>query len=86
MFAESNLIWYWNEKAGVVPIIIDALLTIKKNFEKQMEKINSPIAILCLLKATLFGTTFIWKHLVLQKQRQKNKKINKKNNNYTINK
>ena len=47
----------WNEKADNVPIIIDALFTIKKNFEKQMKKLNIPIAIAipCLLKATLFG-------------------------------
>ena len=42
-----------NKIADGVPIIIDALLAIKKNFEKQMKKLNTSIAIPCLLKATL---------------------------------
>ena len=42
-----------NKIADSVPIIIDALFAIKKNFEKQMKKLNISIAIPCLLKATL---------------------------------
>ena len=42
-----------NKIADGVPIIIDALFAIKKNFEKQMKKLNISIAIPCLLKATL---------------------------------
>ena len=53
----------WNEKADNVPIIIDALFAIKKNFEKQMKKLNIPIAIPYLLKATLFGTAFVLRRL-----------------------
>ena len=42
-----------NKIADGVPIIIDAQFAIKKNFEKQMKKLNISIAIPCLLKATL---------------------------------
>ena len=66
----------WNKKADVVPIIIDALFTIKKNFEKQMKKLNIPIAIPCLLKATVSGTAFVLGRLgalkVKAKKTQKN--------------
>ena len=72
----------WNKKADAVPIIIDALFTIKKNFEKQMKKLNIPIAIPCLLKTTPSGTVFVLRRLGALKV--KAKKTEK--NNYTINK
>ena len=71
----------WNEKADVVPIIIVALFTIKKIFEKQMKKLNIPIAIPCFLKATLSGTVFVLRRLVALKVNEKKEK-----NNCTINK
>ena len=81
----------WNEKADSVPIIIDALFTIKKNFEKLMKKLNIPIALPCLLKATLFRTAFVLRRLGIsnvkaKKNQKKPRKIIKSNNNYTINK
>ena len=74
----------WNKKADAVPIIIDALFTIKKNFEKQMKKLNIPIAIPCLLKATLSVTAFVLRRLGALKVKAKKKKNEK--NSYTINK
>ena len=75
----------WNKKADDVPIIIDALLTIKKNFEKQMKKLNIPIAIPCLLKATLSGNAFVLRRLGALKVKAKKNKKNEENND-TINK
>ena len=75
----------WNKKADVVPIIIDALFTIKKNFEKQMKKLNIPIAIPCLLKATLSGNAFVLRRLGALKVKAKKNKKNEENND-TINK
>ena len=51
--------------------------TIKKDFEKQMKKLNIPIAIPCLLKATLFGTAFVLRRLgaLKVKARKKTRKI-----------
>ena len=70
----------WNEKADVVPIIIDTLFTTAKNFEKQMNKLNIPIAIPCLLKATLLGTAFVLRRLGISKvkAKKKNEKNSKK--------
>ena len=61
----------WNEKADNVPIIIDS---IKKNFEKQMKKLNIPIAIPYLLKATLFGTAFVLRRLGTSNVKEKKTK------------
>ena len=52
--------------------------------EVQMKKVNIPIAIPCLLKATLFGTAFVLRRLGTTsnvKGKKKQKKKNKKNNN-----
>ena len=68
----------WNEKADAVPIIIDTLFTTKKNFEKQMNKLNIPIAIPCLLKATLLGTAFVLRRLGISKVKAKKMKKNNK--------
>ena len=67
----------WNEKADVVPIIIDTLFTTKKNLEKQMNKLNIPIAIPCLLKATLLGTVFVLRRLGTSKVNKAKKKREK---------
>ena len=75
----------WNKKADAVPIIIDALFTIRKNFEKQMKKLNIPIAIPCLLKATLSGNAFVLRRLGALKVKAKKNKKNEENND-TINK
>ena len=64
----------WNEKADVVPIIIDALFTIKKIFEKQMKKLNIPIAIPCFLKATLSGTACFEKTWCFKSKRKRRQK------------
>ena len=66
-----NIQKLWNEKADVVPIIIDTLFTTKKNFEKQMKKLNIPIAIPCLPKATLIGTAFCFEKTQYFKSKSK---------------
>ena len=57
----------------------------------QMKKVNIPIAIPCLLKATLFGTAFVLRRLgttsdVKAKKKKKTRKIITSNNNHTTNK
>ena len=64
----------WNKKPDVLPIMIDALFTTKKIFEKQMKKLNIPSEIPCFLKTTLSGTAFALRRLGALKVNEKREK------------
>ena len=70
--ADIQNLWY--KKADVLPIIIDALFTITKIFEKHMKKLNIPIAIPCFLKATLSGTACFEKTWCFKSKRKRRQK------------
>ena len=70
--ADIQNLWY--KKADVLPIIIAALFTIKKIFEKHMKKLNIPIAIPCFLKTTLSGTACFEKTWCFKSKRKKREK------------
>ena len=70
--ADIQNLWY--KKADVLPIIIAALFTITKIFEKHMKKLNIPIAIPCFLKATLSGTACFEKTWCFKSKRKKREK------------
>ena len=70
--ADIQNLWY--KKADVLPIIIAALFTITKIFEKHMKKLNIPIAIPCFLKATLSGTACFEKTWCFKSKRKRREK------------
>ena len=63
-----------NEKGKVIPVVIGALGTVKKHFEKWIEKLDSELTIETLQKPCLPGTAKIIRKVLDIKNKKKEKK------------